>query len=151
MPGNRFFIHGQRFYKSMTVIPHVSDISIISIDLIIRREHSHLCCSRNNRDNFPWQMTCVHVCTACASWAGVHIPDWETSNTTFTGSSSSPGGARTDQGLVAMARDPRNSKVWGEDPGPGEREETDKVCLAPCQWGDDIIPWAEVGAARVWV
>ena len=38
-----------------------------------------------------------------------------------------PGGARTDQGAVAVACDPRNSKVWGLRP---RREREDKVCLA---------------------
>ena len=38
-----------------------------------------------------------------------------------------PGGARTDQGAVAVACDPRNSKVWGPRP---RREREEKVCLA---------------------
>ena len=142
-PGNRSFIHDSwtmSSRKSMTMIPHVCAISIISIDLIIRREHSHLCCSRNNPDNFPWQITCVHMSPAVqsVSWAAVY--------TFLTGkphTQLSPGQTRGQWPWPVWSQK-QQVKVW-EDPGPGEEETEIKyvwVCVSVRRrWcGDDIIP-----------
>ena len=76
---------------------------------------------------------CTHVacCTVCLMSRSVHILDWETSHTTFT---------RTDQGAVAVACDPRNSKLrYERGPRPWGGGDGDKVCLGLCQCEKTVV------------